>query len=212
MNITLNKKIGIAAIFLICSALLYGFNTQEAHANPSFQLAPIVSSASTSTPQYLIRSSATATSTALVYDTYGLDSTSGNNNGTSNLAMTNNATLALYFVASSTVTRFVITLEYSNGTPGISCVSNPNGCDWYADNLTSDATVGADESILTPNTFSYTYASTTPGAATLLAGESRGAKLVRINAPMRYVRSIVSVQGANGSVYQMIVPIKERSN
>ncbi len=102
--------------------------------------------------------------------------------------------LVVNFTASSTSSVLGIALEYSN-----------NGIDWHQDNLTLDAAAGASEAIATPNSFSWTYASTTVGGAAVSSNLNRTAKILRVNTPSQFVRAVFSITGANGGVHAYFV-------
>lgn len=169
------------------------------------------SGAATTTPVYMVAASATqATTTPVVYDTYGIDGTNENAGQTSDAS--DSVALLEYVNASSTATIFRTNIEYSDGSPGVSCVATPTLCNWYENNL--DTYAAGVIAIQAPNTYSWTYASSSPGQGNAggLANDFRGAKIIGLKVPTRYVRAFVSVSGANGSVSLKFVPKKQRVN
>lgn len=161
----------------------------------------------TTTPSFLTIGG-TATTTAVVYDTYGIDGT--NENAGQSLDVSDSVALLEYVQASSTLSIFRTNVEYSEGAPGVSCVSTPNLCDWYENNL--DTYAAGVISIQVPNSYSYQYASTTVGSGSALANQNRGTKVIGLKVPTRYVRVFVSISGNNGSVYLKFIPKKQRVN
>jgi hypothetical protein len=167
-------------------------------AMPSFFPTNASSATATTTVEYLRFNTTSATSTPLVYDAYGIAGTNQISSG--NRYAANKAVLLLQLKASSTATVIKADLEYSM-----------DGVDWYQDNLTASATAGASEAIATPNSYSWTYASTTVGGAAVTGSTNTGAKVLYIDTPTRFVRVIMSVAGANGAIWAAIQPIKEQA-
>jgi len=176
---------GVTAI-----AVLLSF-TPVAFANPGSFSSPAYTAVASSTLTYMTAGTATTTVT---YDTYESNGTTQVNNG--NTFVADGATLLLAVSASSTSSVFVTNVEYS-----------VDGIDWYQDNRITYA-AGAI-AVATPNSFTYTYASTTPGGGAVLSNSNRGAKAIRLDTPTRYVRAVISLTGTNGAVYATIIPRKQ---
>lgn len=178
--------------------------------NASYFGPTAASAIASSTVQYLAPGAVLATSTPVVYDTYGIDGTNESAGQTSDASDT--ATLLEYVQASTTASIFVTKIEYSDGVPGVSCTTTPNACDWYENN--SETYAAGAIAIVVPNTYTWTYASTTQfGAGTISTLlERRGAKAITFKVPTRYVRAYVVNTGAGGSVYLKWVPKKQRVN
>lgn len=206
MKSTLDKKIG-GLIFAICATALaiIGFSS-KVFGNISYFAPTAASATASSTVQYLVPSSTQGTSTPVVYDSYGIDGT--NQNAGQRVDVTDSLALEEYVQASSTATVFKTIVEYSDGVPGVSCKTTPNACDWYENNL--DTYAAGNIAIATPNTYSYTYASTSITQTSSPTSENRGFKLIGVKAPLRYVRAYVVISGANGAVYLKFVPKKQQ--
>lgn len=192
--------------YIVAVVAFFGIGAVVVFGNPGNFSPTAASSTATSTPQFLIVSTA-ATSTPVVYDSYGID---GTNESGQTINTTDSAALEEYVQASSTSSVFVTNVEYSDGVPGVSCVTNPNACDWYQNNL--DTYAAGAIAIVTPNTYSYTYASTTMNGGTLsTTNQNRGAKLIGLKVPTRYIRAYVTITGANGSVFLKWVTKKQNN-
>ncbi len=186
MNKTLTKILsGMAALSVFLAF------APVASANPSSFSSPAYTATATSSLVYMTPGTATTTVT---FDTYESNGTTQVNNG--NTFVADGATLLLAVTASSTASVFVVNLEYS-----------VDGIDWYQNNRATYA-AGAI-AIVTPNSFTYTYASTTPGGGNVLPTSSRGAKAINLDTPTRYIRAFITMTGANGGVYATIIPRKQ---
>lgn len=175
------------------------------YANPSFWASSASSSTATTTLAYL--RPGLATSSTPVYDAWGINGTNQTNDGVT--ATPKTAFVKLLVNASSTLTKFNVTLEYSNDS---NCGSNPNACEWYQDGIFATTTYPV--SLNTPNSFDWTFSSSTVGATGAGAlgvngTNNRATRLFEIPVPLRFVRAITTVSGANGAVYVEIVPVKE---
>lgn len=190
------KNYYIATAGSIVAVVLLGF-AAIAFANPSVFTSTAQTAAATSTVVYMTPGTATTT---LVYDSRGLNGTLQAKDG--NTYKTDGAVLFTQLNASSTATILVTKLEYSNGN---NCASAPTGCDWYENNINVYA-AGAI-AIATANSFTYTFASTTPGGTGTTSDFGR--KLMNIDTPARYVRVVLTLTGANGSVWAQILPRKQ---
>lgn len=183
-------------------------------ANPSYFAIPAKLATATSSPQYLVLGTTQSTTTPIIYDSYNI---SGTNQQTSTVTTNANDSadslaLAEYVVASSTSTVFKTWIYYSDGIDAngnnVNCASTPKACDWYENNL--DTYAAGNIAIATPNTYSYTYASTSMDLQSSYSlTETRGAKLIGVKAPLRYVAAVVTISGANGSVALKFVPKKQ---
>lgn len=198
----------LGSIFMTAFALM----AVAAYANTSYFAPTAASATASSTVQFLTAASATlSTSTPMVYDSYGINGT--NQNPGQKYDATDSVTLMEYVTASTTATIYRTNVEYSDGIAPtgnpINCVSTPNACDWYDNNL--DTYAAGAIAIAVPNSYTWTYASTTHdttlnGAPSL---ENRGSKLIGLKTPLRYVRVFVSVSGGNGAIYMKFVPKKQ---
>lgn len=159
----------------------------SAYAMPSY-IAPTAQTATaTSSVAFLV--SGTATST-LTYDTY----TGGNN------YIADKAVLAIQFAGSSTSAVLGVNLEYSQ-----------DGIDWYKDNLSSLSTTTRGMYLQPANSYTWTFASSTVGGiAATVANGATSTKALLIETPLRYVRAIFSISGANGAIWGQIIPIKQK--
>lgn len=205
-KLIMNKKIWFIGLVMLVTLLAIISFSQKASANPSY-FAPIaVSATATSSPQFLVVGGS-STSTPLIYDSYGIDGTNQNAGQTSDA--TDSVSLLMYVQASSTSSVFKTFVQYSDGVIGVSCKTTPDACDWYENN--SETYAAGNIAIATPNTYSYTYASTSQDSLiTFRAAENRGTKLITLKVPTRYIRVITTVTGTNGSVYMKFVPKKQR--
>lgn len=184
-NYVSNNKWAILAIVSCVVALTVG--AVAVHANPSFFSPQAMSATATSSPAFLGVGTATTT---MVYDSYNL-------NGT-NQAVVNDptaaeaATLVMQFTGSSTSAVLNVNIEYSQ-----------DNVDWYQDNL--EATTSGPFSITQPDTYTWTYAASNVGGVPV----TRVGKAISIVTPMRYVRAVFSMTGANGSVWGAFIPEKQ---
>lgn len=200
------QKIHIIGLTLVVVGLLLLGWQGKVFGNASIFGPRAASATASSSPQFLVAGSATqATSTSVVYDSYNVDGTNQTNNGGTDIP--DMLSLKEYVQASSTLTVYKTWVEYSDGVPGVSCVSSPNACDWYENNLETYA--AGSIAIATPNTWTYTYASTSQGQILSPTNENRGAKIFSVRMPTRYVRAYVTIAGKNGSVYLEWVPKRQ---
>lgn len=184
-----------AAIVLV---LILGIAT-IAHANPFYVGYSAKTATATSTQAYL--TTGTAATSTVIYDSYEQFGT--NQTNSANLTLPNTVAVLLNGVASSTSSVVTVICEYSdnyNGTTG-------NG-DWYQNELlpaTSTIPVG----IGAPMAYSFVFAPATVGG--ILLPNNRFQKVVTCPVPLRFVRTVVSVTGANASIYTAIIPTKQRN-
>lgn len=160
-------------------------------ANPISFSSPAQTAAATSTLIYQTAGTATTTVTYDTFESAGVTQANGGNN-----YVATGATLLLGVVASSTSSVFVTNIEYSQ-----------DGIDWYQNNISTYA-AGAI-AVVTPNSYTWTYASTTPGGAAGLATANTGAKAIAIPTLTRFVRAVLTLTGTNGAVWAKIIPRKE---
>jgi len=187
-------------------AIVFGFSG-EASANPLQFNAGAKTATATTTLTYM--TPGTATSTTLVYDSYEIDGKNQTNQY--NTWVPDKAHLLLQVNASSTASVFRVDLEYSNGT---NCQTTPSACDWYGDGMF--ATTTNPVSLNAKEYLQWTFASSTIGGvptSTGLTGASvtnnRDNRIIEIPVPLRFVRAVISVTGANGAVYAEIQPLKQ---
>ena len=184
---TLNLK--IAGIIALMAATAIMLTTGVAFATALFTGNRAMTAAATTTVVYMSPGNATTT---LVYDSYEVSGTNQTNSG--NLVIPDTVALAVQGVSSSSVSVLNIACEYSY-----------DNIDWYQNNLYS-ATSSGIMPIVTPSTFSYTFASTT------LNGVSIGnnyAKIVECPIVTRYVRAVLTNTGARMSVWATFIPTKQ---
>ena len=181
----MNKKyLGLILVALFISAFTL---VSVVKANPPTFLR--INSTATATTTLIYMTPGTATTT-LVYDAYKFD-------GTSEVNGSLFFNLAIQLKASSTATVLVTKFEFSN-----------DGVDWYENNLNTYA-AGAI-AIVVPNSYTWTYASTTVGGAAIGASEDRGTKIISVPVPTRYVRAVFSLTGASGGIWAEALGIKQR--
>jgi hypothetical protein len=190
---------------IVLGALAFSFSNIT-FATPSKITSKAKTATATSTLVYMTVGA--ATSTTLVYDSYQVDGKNQSNFG--DTFATDNATLLLQVNASSSATIINVALEFSDDS---ACGTRPTACDWYENNLSDMSTTTSIVSIGTPDTLSWTFASTTIGGGTTLLGaaglNNRNNKAITIPTPLRYVRAVITLQGANGAIYGEIVPKKQ---
>jgi hypothetical protein len=157
------------------------------YAMPSY-IAPTVQTATaTTSPVFLVDGTSTST---LTYDTY----TGGNN------YLADKAVLAMQFAGSSTSAVLGINLEYSQ-----------DGIDWYQNDLNSGATTTRAINLQPRTSYSWTFASTTIGGILpTTTNTATSTKVLFIDTPLRYVRAVFSISGANGAIWGQIIPIKQK--
>ena len=200
-----SKSLKAAGIFaLVLLAIGYFIFLTPVFGAPSFNTQAAATAAATTTITYMTPGAATTT---LVYDSSQINGTNQTNTS-GNYYSADSAILAVQLTGSSTATVLVTQLEYST-----------DNIDWYSNSM--DVFAAGAIAIATPSTsYTWTFASSTIGGVTpLLAppasvgtGANRGdrnAKIVEIKTPVRYVRAVFTMTGANGSIYATIVPKKE---
>lgn len=151
-----------------------------AFANPSYIAAGAQTSTATTSPAYLIPGVASST---ITYDSYAQPAAGGN------AFVANGAVLAMQQIGSSTSAVLGIKFEFSN-----------DGIDWYSNFLVGPAGLSTTTSVYAlgvPNSLTWTYSAAVNKA------------LISVPTPTRYVRAVLTVSGANASVWAQIVPTKE---
>ena len=199
--------LGILGTILVFSGVLV------VKANPSYFAPTTQTATATSSPVYLFNVTPAGVgslngTTTLAYDTYN----------TSNFAKTDSAVLLLQFAASSSISNLNTFFEYSQGTAGIDCTTNPGACDWFQDRAVSftASTTGINNIDRTVYQLRWPVASSTaPQGAQrpTVVNHATTTGAVSVKTPTRYVRAVMFVQGglgAGGSVWAQFVPSKER--
>jgi hypothetical protein len=162
-------------------------------ANPSyFGVGVTTGTTASSTPAFM--TPGTATSTTPVYDAYAPAA------GTQHWKA-NQASLAIQFTASSTATVYSASIEYSN-----------DGIDWYRNYVLDSNALGTTTTpynLVTPESISYKFASSTVGGLAQPANGNLSTAYLIIPTLARYTRVVFSVTGGNGAVWAQLVPIKE---
>lgn len=182
------------------------------YANPGFFGSFAQTSTATSSPAFLVRNTTIATTTSPVYDSYEVNGTNQTNTGNNNLPYA--ASLEVQFIASSTTSNLQWYYEYSDGFGGVNCVSNPNGCDWYSDDIFYTGASTTPLNNVTPtNSYSWTFASSTIGGTAQAVDNNRSNKVFVVPTPLRYVRTVFFCPSSqNCAVWARFVPKKEINN
>lgn len=193
MQIT-KLKTSLVLAALMCLGLLIGiyltYTNKVSVGAPSINTSYAQTSTATTSISYATPGTATST---LVYDASEVNGTNQTNSG--NNWSAESALLLLDVNASSTASVFNVKYEFST-----------DNLDWYSD-YTSSAT--------TTSNFNVTFATSTVGgvAAGAVKGingtANRNTYAFSVPTPVRYVRAIISITGANGTFWGKIVPKKE---
>lgn len=200
---TLPIVIAALAMPVVLAVMYLFFSPMVAHANP-FYIGSGARTATATSTQALLRPGV-ATSTLPIYDSYESGGTNQTNSG--NITVPNTVAILLDGNASSTAAVISGTCEYSdNYNP-----STGTG-DWYQNEITTFGTTTGIANLATVNGFSFIFASSTVGGGAVGALSSRFQKLVTCPVPLRYVRLVVSVAGANASIWAAIIPTKQRNS
>lgn len=190
----------IFAAFLTMGMLSF---VQSAHANPFYAGTTAQSAAATSTQLQLRAGFATST---VVYDSYEQYGTNQVNSG--NVTFPNSVAIVVDGIASSTSSVINIACEYSENYNG----TTQNG-DWYNNELVTASTTNAGaQMIQVPNSFGFTFASSTVGGAGLSGTNTRFQKVVQCQVPTRFVRAVVTNSGQPATVWVQIIPLKQRNS
>ncbi len=172
------------------------------HANPSFTGTKAQSAMASST-QTQLRSGFASSST--VYDSYEQYGTNQPNGG--QLTLPDSVAFALDGVASGTSSVINATCEFSDNWNG----NTLNG-DWYQNELVTASTTNAGAQVVNvPNSFTFTFASSTVGGAGLSGTNTRFQKLVQCPVPTRFVRLVVTNTGQAATVWVQAIPKKQRA-
>lgn len=167
-----------------------------AAANPSFFIRanaiPCGAFTATTTTSFMTPGAGTTTAT---FDT-----------GCGTAGSTDNAVLLTQFTASSTASILNISYEYSQ-----------DNVDWYQSNLSSQATTSSSQSLTAAQSYSWVFASTTPGGGGSSATgvfANRQMKVIEVRTPTRYVRAIFSTPlgSANDTVWAEFVAKRQAAN
>lgn len=189
-----HKGLQIATVAL-AFLLIVGFHVsmvKTVEANPSALTPTVQTAAATTSPAFLIPGTATS---SLTYDAYS--------NPTSNTYKSDYIALAMMFRGSSTAAVLGMELEYSQ-----------DGIDWYKDSLINSlggrSTTTNAMNISGSNALSWTFASTTVGGQAMnTVTRDHPRRVVMVPTPMRYVRAIFTITGANGAIWAQMIPTKE---
>lgn len=198
---TIKKTLAPALIASIAvGIILFGF-VSSVGANPSAYATTVQTASATTTISLMTAGTATTT---LVYDSYATRSTAADEVG-----------LQVQFVASSTASILNINYEYTNGAPGLDCLGTPSSCDWYQDNTTLNVTATTSQAyqVKLPNSYSWTFASSSQALAAVATNNNRALKMFNVPVKARYVRAIFSlpVGSTNAGVWAQFVPAKENN-
>lgn len=191
-----NLKYFIPSAIVLCGLL----GATMVFANPFYTGSKAQSAAATSTQTYLTPGAATTTPVYDSYEQYGT-----NEPNSSNITIPNQVAILLQGVASTTSTVVNVACEFSDNYMGTA-----GSGDWYQNELITPTTTGATL-ITTPSTYTFTYASSTVGGAPVGPNTARFQKLVVCPVPLRYVRAVITMTGANGSVWAELSPLKQRN-
>lgn len=184
---------------LIAAIVAISFGAASVYANPSSIATTAQTATATTTLSYMTIGAATTT---LVYDSYLNRPTTADS-----------AIMLVQFTASSTASVLGISYEYTNGGPGLDCLGAPNTCDWYRDNtmISVNATTSQAFSVTVPNSYSWTFASSSQGGGNVAATNNRALKTLTIPTPARYVRAIFTATGTPSAIWAQIGPKKENN-
>ena len=186
----ITSKSAVFAVAVGLLAIVAGAGV--ALANPSYFTTGVsTNNAASTTPAYM--TPGTATSTTPVYDAYAGSQTAK--------FAANSAGLLQRFCASSTATVLNTSVEYS-----------ADGIDWYRNFVldpSQDSTTTQTNILALPFSDSQKFASSSIDGAAVAANNSCITNALTIPTPFRYIRVVDSITGANGSVWNQLVPIKE---
>lgn len=147
-------------------------------------------------PVYFLQNPSASATSSLSFMTPGLGTTTTSYDLGAGGAQGADSSVALVCLsASTTATILNISVEYSYDNQT-----------WFDNNLAATTTVAATiGSIVTPNTLSWAFASTSVGGGVVSALNNYGCKAFTVATPTRYVRLIQSVTGKNGGVWSNVV-------
>lgn len=188
MQISIITRIFVFTAVAVLSFVFVGF----AYANPSyFANGVTTNSSATTSPAFM--TPGTGTSTTPVYDSY----TQTTNGGVTSKA--DSAGMLTVFCGSSTLAVLNIAVEYSQ-----------DNIDWFRNFLLTASqmsTTTVPYAIVSPFATKWQFASSTIGSATLNSICSTAS--LHIPTPFRYMRVVNTITGANGSIWENVVPTKE---
>jgi len=207
-------KYSILGTIIIAIALII-VGIPAVKANPIFFPASVQTSTATTSPTYIL--TGRATSTSLVYDSFGRNPNdptipSGNTTGSSN------ALVMVEMVASTTPGSASLQIfpQYSTGYNGIDCYNIPTACEWFEDGGVQPNFASTTKlfDITTTGFFTMNFSSSTPDKRALpLSGAATSTRAFWINTPVRYTRLVVvSPVGATPATFWIQVQAtKERA-
>lgn len=209
MKITTNKYIfSAAALFLVAIVVASSglLGPKLAFANPFYVGTKAKSAIATTTLAYMTPGTATSTT---VYDSYEQNGTNQPNGG--NQTLPDSVSFLLQGAASSTLT--VVNVQCEFGDDEYNAAQTIVSTDWYQNELTGPTTTAPGvQNVGTPNSYSFTFASSTIGGAGMSASaNNRFQKLVTCAMPTRYVRAVVTITGGNAGLWVGIIPKKQRN-
>lgn len=190
--------------YFIPSAVILGVLAVAgiAYANPFYAGLSAQTAVAPTTQSYMTPGTATTTPIYDSYEQYGTNETNGGN-----LTLPTQVAILLNGAASSTATVVNVACEFSNNYVGTTGAG-----DWYQNEIIGATTSNSGvQNIGAVNSFSFTYASSTVGGAGLAANTNSFKKVIVCPVPLRFVRAVITITGANGSVWSSIVPIKQRN-
>lgn len=174
----------LLTVVVLVGGVLFTYNNVTA--NPEYFATMVETSSATTSPTFMTPGTATTT---LTYDTFA--------NGTT-YAPTK-AYLLVQLVASTTDTVLNIDFEHSQ-----------DGAEWWQDHLVTPATTTGQTVVGTPNSTSWTFASSSENGQPVGATSDRVTKMFTMPVPLRHARAVFTVTGGNATVWAQIVPVKEQ--
>lgn len=176
----------VVAIFITASLSVF---RGVAQANPSYFVNSAPLTAATSSPIFMVVGTA-ATSTLTF------------NSAVGTTQALNSATLLTQFTGSSTAAVLTVSFEVSQ-----------DGIDWYSDDILGGAisttTLAVNISGTSATTYTWKYASSTIGGAT--STQNMNPKALVAPTPLRLVRAVYTITGANGAVWGQFVGKRENN-
>lgn len=187
--------LGAALGLLVLAIVVAVTGARVASANVEFFARTAQTATATTSPLFL--QAATATSTAVVYDSYAQNSSAPAN------TKPWDGVLLIQVGATSTTPVLNITVEYSqDGTQAngasYDCTVNQAGCDWYSDSVVSPV-AGTAVSLNFPKLY------------TLTGINGTSTRAIYLPTPTRYARVRVQAVGGPMNVWAQVVPAKESS-
>lgn len=186
------KKNRMRPIFAILAmavsgALTFAGGAPAAHANQSTFCIGDATAPATTSPTYMTPGTATTTLT--------------DNTCQDSVVPYDSKSLLVQLTASSTGTTLNFGVEYSQ-----------DGIDWYADNTPSLATTSPTYSAQRANSYSWTFASTTPGGGAVPASNNIALKIFNVDVHARYTRVFFSLPpgSTNGAVWARWIGMRQQ--